>query len=75
MKLLSTYGVNPSGRCLGRSRRSWGLVQGLHSLYENAAVSICDGHVCGEVQIEEFIPEGEPSGVSLEGRGPTARIF
>ena len=52
-----------------------GVGAGLTALDRDAEVRIRAGHVCGEVQIEECIPGGEPSGVSLEEQGPTARIL
>ena len=55
VKLLSTYCVIPSGRYLGMPPRSWGLVQGFDVLDGDAAVRIRARHVCGEVQIKEFI--------------------
>ena len=47
-----------------------GVGAGLAALDGGTAVRICAGHVCGEVQIEEFIPQG--GGVRCVARGAGA---
>ena len=55
-----------------------GVDAGLAAFDGDAAMRTRAGHVCGEVQKEEFIPRGGTVRcvvMSLEGQGPTARIF
>ena len=46
-----------------------GVGAGLPALHGDKAVRVCAGHVCGEIQIEEFIPEGESVRCIARGTG------
>ena len=47
MKLLSTHCVNPSGKHLGMSPRSWGLAQGLQRSAEAQRCAVAPGMLVG----------------------------
>ena len=72
-KLPSTYCVNPAGKFLGMSPRSWGLAQGLHRLTETRRRASVPEMSEGRSKYRSLAPGREPSGVSAEKQGPTTR--